>query len=303
MRYLKSNAVKCIQSISVLTQVLEYFSTLCAIMLDHSEAYWYLLFIWILSPLKCFFQITTFFQARSYLGLAYGVYYCSFYCFYIVSLKVFVVLILYYENCGIGRTEPQSYIAELYSSCYVHVNCFPNQESKPLFIITSPPAISYITTSSVGNSGLMAALGVGDAYTLRLQRCAYSSVKWRASCEKFFTPLYFLPSCLFFFHTFLPVHNFSKFFSFYQVTINHDLHLCLIQTSCLHVSSSTPLWKTLTVDHCLPINYFQYLQSHRAPSSELQKPDCSPQSGQVGPNLGQTRHLPTPSRFPLFYSV
>ena len=50
---------------------------------------------WFLSPLKCFFQITTFFQARFCLGRACGVYSCSFYCFYnniIVSLKVFVFL-------------------------------------------------------------------------------------------------------------------------------------------------------------------------------------------------------------------
>ena len=46
------------------------------------------IFVWILSPLKCFFQITTFFQAKSYLGLAYNVYCCSFYCSYIVSANV-----------------------------------------------------------------------------------------------------------------------------------------------------------------------------------------------------------------------
>lgn len=55
------------------------------------------MFVQILSPLKCFLQIPTFFQARSYLVLAYDVYYCSFYCSNIVSVKVFVALILYYE--------------------------------------------------------------------------------------------------------------------------------------------------------------------------------------------------------------
>ena len=48
--------------------------------------------IWFLSPLKCFFQIFTFFQARSYLGLAYNVS-CSFPCSYMVSLRIFVFLI------------------------------------------------------------------------------------------------------------------------------------------------------------------------------------------------------------------
>ena len=46
--------------------------------------------------------------------------------------------------------------------------------------------------------------------------------------------------------------------SFLQLnTINHDLHLRIIQTLCLHLSRSTPLRKTLTVNHCLHIEYFQ----------------------------------------------
>ena len=46
--------------------------------------------------------------------------------------------------------------------------------------------------------------------------------------------------------------------SFHQlVAISCDLHLRIIQTLCLHLSCSTPLCKTLTVDHYLPIEYFQ----------------------------------------------
>lgn len=43
------------------------------------------------------------------------------------------------------------------------------------------------------------------------------------------------------------------------MTINHDLHLHLIQTLCLHLGPSTPLRKTLTVGHYLLIDYFQQL--------------------------------------------
>ena len=64
-----------------------------------------------------------------------------------------------------------------------------------------------------------------------------------------FFPYY--PFSLFFF---LPLH----FFPHQLITINHGLHLRLIQTLCLHLSRFTPLRKTLTVDHYLCIEYFQH---------------------------------------------
>ena len=59
------------------------------------------------SPCSCMVSFSSqillsdynFFSSRSCLGLACGIYCCSFYS-YIVSFKVFVILILYYEYCG-----------------------------------------------------------------------------------------------------------------------------------------------------------------------------------------------------------
>jgi len=54
----------------------------------------------------------------------------------------------------------------------------------------------------------------------------------------------------------LPLLFFLK--SFLQLnTIGNDFHLCLIQILCLHFSRSTPLRKTLTINHYLRIEYFQ----------------------------------------------
>ena len=71
----------------------------------------------------------------------------------------------------------------------------------------------------------MAALGVGDARTLRPQWYAYAPAKRRARYKFFFhTPIFlsFLSS----FTSHLPVHNFFSSLSFHQlITINHDLYL------------------------------------------------------------------------------
>ena len=49
----------------------------------------------------------------------------------------------------------------------------------------------------------------------------------------------------------------SSSLSFHQlITINYDLHLRIIQTSCLRLSRSTPLRKNLTVNHYPRIEYF-----------------------------------------------
>jgi len=54
----------------------------------------------------------------------------------------------------------------------------------------------------------------------------------------------------------LPLLFFLK--SFLQLnTIGDDFHLRLIQILCLHFSRSTPLRKTLTINHYLRIEYFQ----------------------------------------------
>ena len=71
--------------------------------------------------------------------------------------------------------------------------------------------------------------------------------------------------------SFLPVLSLclSSFFSFTSLLpqvfphrlniINYDLHLRIIQPLCFHSSRSTPLRKTLTVNHYLRIQYFQQL--------------------------------------------
>ena len=51
----------------------------------------------------------------------------------------------------------------------------------------------------------------------------------------------------------------SSNLSFHQpFTFNYGLHLHLIKTFCLHLSRSTPLRKTFTIDHYLRIEYFQH---------------------------------------------
>ena len=77
--------------------------------------------------------------------------------------------------------------------------------------------------------------------------------------------------CLFLFVSFLFLSLSSSFLfpftsssslAFLQLnTINYDLHLRIIQTLCLHLSRSTPLRKTLTVNHYLCIEYFLHLSS------------------------------------------
>ena len=75
----------------------------------------------------------------------------------------------------------------------------------------------------------------------------------------------FSPSCL----SFLPLLSLSasffhftssSSFPFHQlITVNYyDLYLLIIQTLCLHLSRSTRLRKTLTVNHYLRIEYFQH---------------------------------------------
>ena len=50
----------------------------------------------------------------------------------------------------------------------------------------------------------------------------------------------------------------SSSLSFHQlITINYDLHLYIVQTLCFHLSRSTPLRTTLTVNHYLLTEYFQ----------------------------------------------
>ena len=68
-----------------------------------------------------------------------------------------------------------------------------------------------------------------------------------------FSPFFFLLPQVF------PFINFSQ-------SINHDLHLRLIQTLCLHLSHSIPLHKTLTVDHYLGIEYVSTFTPNNPPS-------------------------------------
>ena len=100
----------------------------------------------------------------------------------------------------------------------------------------------------------------GCARTTRPQWYAYALVNdaqaTQVVCTLLSVSLCF-PSALSLSPPFLfPLH--FQVFSFLQLnTINYDLHLRIIQTLCLHLSHSTPLRKTLTVNHYLRIEYFQ----------------------------------------------
>ena len=63
--------------------------------------------------------------------------------------------------------------------------------------------------------------------------------------------------------SFLPLLSLSallpQVFPFIKlITFGYDLHFLIIQNLCLHLSRSTPLRKTLTVNHYLRSEYFQH---------------------------------------------
>jgi len=71
----------------------------------------------------------------------------------------------------------------------------------------------------------------------------------RVRYKNVFTPRSFCPSSHFYFSLSFFRFTSSSSLSFLQrITINSDLHLRIIQTLCLHLSRSTPLRKTLTVN-------------------------------------------------------
>ena len=119
--------------------------------------------------------------------------------------------------------------------------------------------IEYFQQVCVGNRIVMTALDAGCARTTRPHWYAYALVKGRASYETVFTPsasLSFLALSLF---LLLPSTSLlSLSHSFHQLnTINYHPHPRIIQTLYIHLSRSTPLRKTLTVNHYLRIEYFQ----------------------------------------------
>lgn len=136
-----------------------------------------------------------------------------------------------------SRTPFRSYFASAIISCLVY----------PSAVIVWFSVVALPLVMCVGNSGLMATLGVGDARSLRPQCYAYASANKCTSYGKFPTQS-FHPSC----------SQFSSNLSFHHlITINHDLYLRLTQTLCLPLSRSTPLHKILTVNHYLCVDYFQ----------------------------------------------
>ena len=104
----------------------------------------------------------------------------------------------------------------------------------------------------------------------------------------------FVSSFLFLLHFFLKP-------SFLQLnTINHDLHLRIIQVLCLHFSRSTPLRKTLTVNHCLRIEYYQHkIYLHSVPYNTTTVGSSRPRKGP--PLVSSTmRKISFSSAFALF---
>ena len=107
-----------------------------------------------------------------------------------------------------------------------------------------------------GNRMFMAALDAGCASA----GCARTRRPQWSTYALFFS--LFL-SCFFSLISFLSLSTplLPQVFPFLQPDTINDLHLCSIQTMCLlHLSYSTPLRKTLTVNHYLRIEwYFQHM--------------------------------------------
>ena len=106
-------------------------------------------------------------------------------------------------------------------------------------------------------------VSAGCALTRRQQWCTYALVKGRTSSENDVTPLFvsfcFLSLSSLSSSSFLSLLLLPQVFPFLQLnTINDLFHLHLIRTLCLHLGYSTPLPKTLTVNHYLHIQYFQH---------------------------------------------
>ena len=136
--------------------------------------------------------------------------------------------------------------------------------SLPCCCIASSPNVTRLRCLlAVGNHKFMAALNArcaGCAHTTRPHLYAYVLVNDAQAMKMFSRPRLFLsPSCYFSLVIFLST-LYSLLTSFLSSTqhINDDLHPRIIQILCLHISHSTPLLKTLTVNHYLCIKYFQH---------------------------------------------
>ena len=73
-----------------------------------------------------------------------------------------------------------------------------------------------IPCPSVGNNGLTAALGVGDALALGPQRYAYTQLSDVQAIKSFHTPVFSFLSRLFSLSSSLPVYNFPQDFAFFN---------------------------------------------------------------------------------------
>ena len=89
-------------------------------------------------------------------------------------------------------------------------------------------------------------------------RTSEGTCKLRKCCH---TPLYFSLFPFYFFSLIffsLSASLLPQVFPLLQLNAINDLHLRLIQTLFLHLSHSTPLHKTLTINYFLRIEYFQH---------------------------------------------
>lgn len=78
--------------------------------------------------------------------------------------------------------------------------------------------------------------------------------------KSFYTPSFSFLPVLSLLNSPLPNYNFPQVIPFYQlIAINHDLYLRLTRTLSLHLNRSTPLRKTLIVNHYLRLDYFQHV--------------------------------------------
>ena len=136
-------------------------------------------------------------------------------------------------------------------------------------MVTQEVSLVTAKANSVGNRMFMATLDAGCpsarcARTRRPQLSTYALGYGHASLENAVTPLSF--SLCFLFVSSISSSFLSlstplppQVFPFLQLNTINDLHLRSIQTFCLHLSYSTPLRKTLTVNHYLRIKYFHQI--------------------------------------------
>ena len=131
----------------------------------------------------------------------------------------------------------------------------------PILLCKAGVNQGFMYEHCLGSRSVMAPLDAGCARITRPHWYAHALVNDAQAMKIVFTPLSvsfcFLP-VLSLSSSFLSSHHFplKSFLPSTQYN-NYDLRLRTVQTLYLHLGHSTPLRKTLTVNHYLRIEYFQ----------------------------------------------